>query len=153
MIIIFFTIVCQCQVFLLVILCMNHDAIVNKTPHTFMWNIIDNMQFLLWSIKSDITTQHVCRKEVLFLPPISSSHCRLTAFLLTNFFFLFDGPFLWMGFNCLKTIEILQGEFIFYHYILPTNFFGLNILLCKYTRLNVCVCHQKIAFATWVVIY
>ena len=37
-------------------------------------------------------------------------------------------------------IETLQGEFIFFYYILPTSFCGLNILLCKYSRLNLCVC-------------
>ena len=36
--------------------------------------------------------------------------------------------------------SLLQGEFIFYHYILPTHFCGLNILLCMYSRQNVCVC-------------
>ena len=44
-----------------------------------------------------------------------------------------------MRFNCLKAIETMQGEFIFYHYILPTHFCGLNILLCMYSRQNVCV--------------
>ena len=129
---------CHCQ----------QDSSHFHVKHNIRYHAIFTLKY-----KSDITTQYVCWKEALFLPPISSSHCRLTALLLTNFFFLSDGPFLWVGFNCLKAIETLQGEFIFYHYILPTNFCGLNILLCKYTRLNVCVCHQKIAFATWVVIY
>ena len=126
-------IVCQCHVFLLVIFSMNHDVIVSKTLYTCMWNIIsDNIQFLLWSIKSDIKKQYVCWKEALFLPLISSTHCKLTALLLINFFFFYlIEPFYGWG----STFSRLQRHYK-ESYLLPLHF-TYQFLWSKYFAVQV----------------